>query len=161
MIMVPCADHAGSAINRLGLRARARARATACSSRAANGLKYSQKIYFLSLYTRLGRSDSPIPCTGTRTESLALTHTCIAEAKIGASRPPARAVDALLSAVCAHPTPQSHPTAIQAHMAHSTSTACKHKAGKHAGRQAPLAHAAVAAAAAAAAARCPPRSKKK
>ena len=71
---------AGSAINVLGLRARARA--SACSSHAANGLKYSQKIYFMSLYIRFSRSDSPTPCTGTRTESLALTHTCIAEAKM-------------------------------------------------------------------------------
>ena len=71
---------AGSAINVLGLRARARA--TACSSRAADGLKYSQKLYFMSLYIRFSRSDSPTPCTGTRTESLALTHTCIAEAKM-------------------------------------------------------------------------------
>ena len=71
---------AGLTINALGLRARPRA--SARSSRAANALKYSQKIYYLSLYTRLDRSDSPTPCTGTRTESIALTHTCIAEAML-------------------------------------------------------------------------------
>jgi len=35
----------------------------------------------MSLYTWLGRSDSPTPCTGTRIKSIALTHTCIAEAR--------------------------------------------------------------------------------
>ena len=37
---------------------------------------YSQKIYFMSPYTWLGRSDSPTPCTGTRIKSIALTYTC-------------------------------------------------------------------------------------
>ena len=54
------------------------------------------------------------------------------------SRPPARASDALWSAVCAHNTPRSHATAILAHMAHSTCTACKHEAAEHAWLPPPL-----------------------
>ena len=48
VLLLHCTVQAGLTINRLGLCARARA--TACSSRAANVLKYSQKIYFMSLY---------------------------------------------------------------------------------------------------------------
>ena len=57
-------------INRLA--SCASARATACSSHAANSARYSQKILFLSLYTRFGRSDPPTPCTGTHIESVAI-----------------------------------------------------------------------------------------
>ena len=73
-------------INRLAFPSQARA--IACSPRAANGLKYSQKIHFMSLYIRFGRSDSPTPCTGTRTESIAMAHTCTAEAmrRVAAAR---------------------------------------------------------------------------
>ena len=42
----------------------------------------------MSLHTRFGRSDSPTPCTGTRTESIAMAHTCTAEAmrRVAAAR---------------------------------------------------------------------------
>ena len=43
----------------------------------------------MSLHTRrFGRSDSPTPCTGTRTESIAMEHTCTAEAirRVAAAR---------------------------------------------------------------------------
>ena len=105
-----------------------RARDRVLLTRCDNGLKYSQKIYFMSLYIRFGRSDSPTPCTGTRTESLALTHTCIAEAMIGASWPPARAANALQSVACAHTAQPSRLLATMACMPLTTSASCEHEA---------------------------------
>ena len=61
------------------------------------------------------------------------THTCIAEAMIGASRSPARAADAMTSAICAHTAPPSRLLATLASMPLTTNTACEHEAGKHAG----------------------------
>ena len=119
----------------------------ACSQRAANGLKYSQKKYSLALKTRFGWSGSPTPCTGTRTESLAMTHTCIAEAML-ARRGRPRALPTLWQAryapkalhrrACSPPRQACHSTLAQHALlprwcrrssshAHSRSQAARHR----------------------------------